>query len=52
MIMLAQLITNATLFLCTSYQIKKLQQETKRMTHRSESRMFNRMEADRDRYVL
>lgn len=51
MIMMIQLVFNVVLFLCTTYQIRKLQQETKQMTKSGESRKFNRMEADKDRFA-
>lgn len=49
MIMGLQLLFNITLFLCTAYQIRKLQQETKQMTKGGDSRKFNKMDADKDR---
>lgn len=51
MIMILQLLFNMTLFLCTSYKIRKLQQETKKITKSGESRKFNRLEADKDRFA-
>lgn len=49
MIMGLQLLFNITLFICTAYQIRKLQQETKQMTKGGDSRKFNKMDADKDR---
>lgn len=51
LIMILQLIANISLFVCTSYQIRKLQRETAQITNKGDSRKFNRMEADKDRFV-
>lgn len=50
--MVLQLLFNITLFLCTAYQIRKLQRETAAQITKGESRKFNRLEADKDRYGL
>lgn len=51
LLMLLQLIFNITLFICTALQIRKVFRETANAISKGDSRRFNRMEADKDRYV-
>lgn len=51
LLMLLQLIFNITLFICTALQIRKVFRETANAISKGDSRRFNRMEADKDRYL-
>lgn len=49
--MVLQVLFNITLFLVTAHKIRKLQQETAKQISKGDSRKFNRLEADKDRFA-